>query len=218
MLIIDAFLGRQRQRARGGEEAKQRGVDGRFCETNTAKRVGGREARGEDEEMEREREVQRRKRDSSETERGRGELRERERECRAKQKRGVQETEKRASFVSQPCSLWLLGIQCTFTMGARGGEEEAEGVSAGDRPRLEVWQPVQGSEPCGQNRTTRSPSPRCTSLTRFPEPCNVFPGLCLVFLPPPHPHPLQSTVLHHADSLLCHAPEQPPTNTTHWPT
>lgn len=44
MLIIDAFLGRERRRMRGGEEAKHRGVDGRFCETNTPRRVGGREA------------------------------------------------------------------------------------------------------------------------------------------------------------------------------
>lgn len=44
MLIIDAFLGRERQRTRGREEVKQREVDGRFCETNTARRVGGREA------------------------------------------------------------------------------------------------------------------------------------------------------------------------------
>lgn len=41
MLIIDAILGIERQRAREGEEAKQRGVDGRFCETNTPRRVGG---------------------------------------------------------------------------------------------------------------------------------------------------------------------------------
>ena len=36
--------------------------------------------------------------------------------------RGVQEAEERASFVSRPCSHWLLGIQCTFTKGTRGEE------------------------------------------------------------------------------------------------
>lgn len=35
---------RERQRMGGGEEAKQRGIDGRFCETNTSRRVGGRGA------------------------------------------------------------------------------------------------------------------------------------------------------------------------------
>lgn len=43
-------------------------------------------------------------------------------------KRGVQETEERASFVRQPCSLWLFGIQCTFTKGVRGEEEERAAV------------------------------------------------------------------------------------------
>lgn len=36
------------------------------------------------------------------------------------------EREKRVLFVSQPCSLWLLSIQCTFTKGERGeGRGEA---------------------------------------------------------------------------------------------
>lgn len=43
MLIIDAFLG-EREREREREEAKQRRVDGRFLETNTSRKVGGREA------------------------------------------------------------------------------------------------------------------------------------------------------------------------------
>lgn len=38
-----------------------------------------------------------------------------------KQERGMQETEKRAPFVSQPCCLWLFSIQCTFTKGVKGG-------------------------------------------------------------------------------------------------
>lgn len=64
--------------------------------------------------------------------------------------------------------------------GGRGG------VSVGDGPLLEVWQRAEWSESCGQIRTTRSPSERCTSLTCFPNPYNVFPGPGLVFLLPCH--------------------------------
>lgn len=45
--------------------------------------------------------------------------------------RGVQETQKRASFVRQPGRLRLLCIHCTFTKGSGRGEEEAGGGSGG---------------------------------------------------------------------------------------
>lgn len=78
---------RKRDRERG--EAKQRGVDGRFCETNTSRRVGGREAgvrmkkwRGS-ERCREESETAQRRRKREERKRAQGA--ESKKECRAKQ-------------------------------------------------------------------------------------------------------------------------------------
>lgn len=65
VLIIDAFLERERDGEKGGE-AVQRGEDGRFCETNTARRLWRLRVTGVTVKKRRgEREVQRRKRSSS---------------------------------------------------------------------------------------------------------------------------------------------------------